>query len=108
MKFALACQQIPSAGCHENCLKQFYEIQIIVYFRATVYVLAFFPCLMGLAATAAARFARSLTHDWRAFCCLETMGAVILWCLGLGVFLTLGRYSLEQVVSNYQNILKVW
>ncbi len=50
--------------------------------RAGVYVLDFFPCLMGLmglmglAATAGVRFSGSLTQDWRAFCCSETMVAL--------------------------------
>ena len=52
--------------------------------QAGVYVLDFLPCLRGLAATAAVRFSRSLSHCLRSFCCLETMGAVILWFLGLG------------------------
>jgi hypothetical protein len=53
------------------------------------YVPDFLPCLRGLAATAAARLARSLSHVWRAFYCLETTAAVTLRFLGLGAFMTL-------------------
>jgi hypothetical protein len=53
-------------------------------FRAGVYELDFLPCLMGLAATAAVRLSRSLIQFLSSFCCLETMGAVILWFLSLG------------------------
>ena len=38
----------------------------------------FLPCLIGLAATAAARLVRSLSHFVSSFCCLEATGAVIL------------------------------
>jgi len=58
---------------------------------AGVYVLDFLPCLMGLAATAAARLARSLIQVWRAFWCLETTAMVILRFLWLGAFVTLMR-----------------
>jgi hypothetical protein len=51
--------------------------------RAVVYVLDFFPCFMGLAATATARLVRSLSQFLRSFCCLVTTGAAILLLLGL-------------------------
>jgi hypothetical protein len=54
-----------------------------------VYELDFLPCLMGLAATAAARVVRSLSQALRAFCCLVTTTAAMLRLLGLGAFVTM-------------------
>ena len=60
-------------------------------FHAGVYVLDFLRCLRGLAATATARLVRSLSQFLRSFCCLVTMGAVILRLLGMGAFMTFMR-----------------
>jgi len=72
--------------------------------EAGVHVLDFLPCLMGLAATAAVRLARSLIQALRAFCCWETTGVVILRVLGLGTFTTLGAMVTLNNLSQTINI----
>ena len=67
-------------------------------------MLDFLPCLRGLAATAAARLVRSLSQFLRSFCCLETMGAVILWFLGLGTFMTGHAMS---ILNKLSQIIKI-